>query len=76
MSPPTRDRRIPDLVSAVEAAQILGVTRQAIQLMAAGGTLSGAKVGSTWVFRRAAVLQALAERTTDNSQTADADSLG
>lgn len=50
-----RDRRIPDLVSAAEAAGLLGVTRQAVQLMANNGQLLGQKVGSTWVFRRALV---------------------
>jgi excisionase family DNA binding protein len=57
-----RDRRIPDLVSATEAAAILGVTRQAVQLMANNGQLLGAKVGKTWVFRRALVEKAAGDR--------------
>jgi excisionase family DNA binding protein len=59
---PALDRRIPDLVSATEAAAILGVTRQAVQLMAVGGQLAGRKVGSTWVFRRTLVEEARARR--------------
>jgi excisionase family DNA binding protein len=50
-----RDPRIPDLVSKAQAAEILGVSHQAVQLMIDKGRLKGAKVGSTWVFRRTAV---------------------
>lgn len=60
-----RDRRIPDLVSATEAADLLGVTRQAIQLMAAGGQLPGQKVGATWVFRRVLVEELREARATE-----------
>jgi excisionase family DNA binding protein len=52
---PERDRHIPDLVSKAEAAAILGVSHQAVQLMVDKGRLAGAKVGSTWVFRRVVV---------------------
>lgn len=69
MTTPPRDRHIPDLVSATEAAEILGVTRQAIQLAANNGQLLGAKVGSTWVFRRAVVERAAAERRAAGSAT-------
>jgi len=62
MPTPPRDRHIPDLVSATEAADLLGVTRQAVQLMANNGQLRGAKVGSTWVFRRVVVERTAAER--------------
>ena len=41
---------------------MLGVTRQAVQLMANNGQLIGAKVGNGWVFRRAVVLRAAADR--------------
>ena len=51
-----RDKRIPDLVSKAEAAEILGVKHQAVQQMVDKGRLKGAKIGSTWVFSRAAVL--------------------
>lgn len=50
-----RDPKIPDLIPATEAAEILGITRQAVVLRAAAGQLLGAKVGSTWVFRRVVV---------------------
>jgi len=63
MTSPPRDRHIPDLVSATEAAALLDVSRQAVQLMANNGQLVGAKVGSTWVFRRVVVERAAAERT-------------
>lgn len=59
---PVRDRRIPDLVSVTEAAAILGVTRQAVLLMAGNGQLAGVKVGATWVFRRAMVEDLAARR--------------
>lgn len=44
---------VPDLVSAQEAADILGVSRQRIQQIA--DRLGGIKVGSTWVFPRTRV---------------------
>lgn len=50
-----RDSKIPDLVSATEAAEILGITRQAVNLRASRGQLLGAQVGTTWVFRRVVV---------------------
>lgn len=59
---PPRDRHIPDLVSASEAATMLGLTRQAIQLMANNGQLPGAKIGNGWVFRRSVVERAAKER--------------
>lgn len=62
MPTPLRDKHIPDLVSATEAAGILGVTRQAVQLMANNGQLLGAKIGTTWVFRRVVVERAAEER--------------
>lgn len=52
---PTRDRHIPDLVSKAQAAEILGVSPQAVQKMIEKGRLAGAQVGTTWVFRRVAV---------------------
>lgn len=56
MTATERDGRIPDLVSKAQAAEILGVSHQAVQKMIDKGRLKGALVGSTWVFRRAAVL--------------------
>lgn len=56
------DRHIPDLVSATEAAELLNVTRQAVQLMANNGQLPGRKAGKTWVFRRVVVERAAEER--------------
>lgn len=52
---PPRDPRIPDLVSLTEAAELLGITRQAAHLRALNGQLKGALVGKTWVFRRSVV---------------------
>lgn len=54
---PPRDRRIPDLVSLREAAEILGVSRQFVHKLAAKGDLPGARVGEAWVFRRTVVKQ-------------------
>lgn len=41
---------------------MLGVSRQAVQLMANNGQLLGAKAGATWVFRRVLVEREAAER--------------
>jgi excisionase family DNA binding protein len=57
-----RDRHIPDLVSKAQAAEILGVRHQAVQQMVDNGRLKGAKVGSTWVFRRVVVERMAAAR--------------
>jgi excisionase family DNA binding protein len=57
-----RDPKIPDLVSKAQAAEILGVSHQAVQQMVAKGRLKGAQVGATWVFRRAAI-EALRRRS-------------
>jgi excisionase family DNA binding protein len=54
---PYRDRLIPDLVSLAEAADIMGVSRQAAHRMVIKGQLHGAQVGGTWVFRKAVVEQ-------------------
>lgn len=67
MRQPPRDKHIPDLLSASEAAELLGVTRQAVQLQANNGQLPGAKIGSTWVFRRAVVERAAKERRGETS---------
>lgn len=45
---------------------MLDVTRQAVQLMANNGQLLGAKAGKTWVFRKALVERAAAERREEN----------
>lgn len=51
-----RDPRIPELVNAVEAGEILGISRQSVQKRATRGQLIGALVGGTvWVFRRALI---------------------
>jgi excisionase family DNA binding protein len=55
MADPPRDSRIPDLVSLHEAATIIGVTRQYAHRIVMRGELRGARIGTTWVFRRAAV---------------------
>lgn len=55
MSTPPTDPRIPDLVSLTEAAEMLGITRQAAHLRAQNGQLPGRLVGKTWVFRRSEV---------------------
>lgn len=50
-----RDPKIPDLVSLVEAGDILGMSKQAVQKRAVAGQLPGARVGTAWVFRRSVV---------------------
>lgn len=64
-----RDRHIPDLVSKAQAADILDITHQAVQQMVDKGRLKGAKIGSTWVFRRAAVLAFKREPTEEPAVT-------
>jgi excisionase family DNA binding protein len=66
-----RDRHIPDLVSKAQAAEILGVSPQAVQQMVANGRLKGALAGTTWVFRRVVVERLASGR----SAVPDADSL-
>jgi excisionase family DNA binding protein len=46
---------LPALVSVTEAAQLLGVTRQAILQRLDAGTLPGERVGNAWVLQRTAV---------------------
>jgi excisionase family DNA binding protein len=50
-----RDPKLPELVSASEAAVLLGISRQAVLKRAERGQLLGAQAGTTWVFRRAVV---------------------
>lgn len=54
---PPRDMRIPDLVGLQEAAEIMGVSKQAAHKMVRKAQLRGARVGNstTWVFRRSVV---------------------
>lgn len=49
------DVDLPELVGATEAAQMLGVTRQRVQQMAAIGALPSVRVGKALVFPRATV---------------------
>lgn len=50
---PRDDRHIPDLVTLHEAADIMGITRQAAHKMVTSGRLPGRKIGTAgWVFRR------------------------
>ena len=66
-----RDRHIPDLVSKAQAAEILGVSHQAVQQMVANGRLAGAKVGTTWVFRRVVVERLAAGRPGEDRERAN-----
>lgn len=54
---PPRDTRIPDIVGLQEAAEIMGVSKQAAHKMVRKAQLKGARVGNstTWVFRRSVV---------------------
>jgi excisionase family DNA binding protein len=55
---PVDDRKIPALLSVVEAAVILDVHRNNVLHMINSGKLPARKVGSTWVIREA-VLSAM-----------------
>lgn len=62
MTTPTPDPKIPPLLSATEAAEMLDVSRQAIVKSAAVGRIPGRLVGKTWVFRQAAIEAIKAQR--------------
>lgn len=49
---------MPELASVTEAAQLLGVSRQAVLQRLESGSLAGQKVGSTWVVQRGHILPA------------------
>ncbi len=44
-----------NLLSVTEAAEMLGVTRQRVQVMLTSGKLEGVKVGNTWIVYRDSV---------------------
>lgn len=46
---------LPPLVSVPQAAELLGVSRQAVLDRAQRGTLPGTKVGDTWVLLRSSI---------------------
>lgn len=46
---------MPELVSVTEAAELLGVSRQAVLQRLERGTLPGRKVGDTWAIARTAL---------------------
>jgi excisionase family DNA binding protein len=52
---PVRDRKIPELMSMVEAAEALGVSKQRVHAMIHAGQLPAARVGTSWAIRRAVV---------------------
>lgn len=54
---------VDDTISALEAAEILGVSRQRVQQMVAEGKLPRRRVGRGYVFPRAAVEALLPEAT-------------
>ncbi|WFE41971.1 helix-turn-helix domain-containing protein [Micromonospora sp. WMMD998] len=55
MTTAPRDPKIPDLVTATEAAAILGISKQAVHKRIDRGQLVGAPVGNTYVLRRVVV---------------------
>jgi excisionase family DNA binding protein len=46
---------MPELVSVTEAAERLGVSRQAVLQRLASGSLPGTKVGTTWAVQERAL---------------------
>ncbi|MFG1847760.1 helix-turn-helix domain-containing protein [Micromonospora carbonacea] len=64
-NPLPRDPKIPDLVSLQEAAEILGISKQAVHKRVEAAQLVGARVGTAWVFRRAVVEAARPAPATD-----------
>jgi len=55
---PVAAERLPELLSVTEVAERLGVSRQAVLQRLERGSLSGAKVGTTWVVAASAADQA------------------
>lgn len=53
-----RDPRIPDLVSLRQAAEILGISKQAAHKRVTKGQLQGIQVDGAWLFRRTVVEKA------------------
>jgi len=51
----TDDIQVPELVGAVDAAEMLGVTRQRVQQLASSGSLPSTKVGKVLAFSRSDV---------------------
>jgi excisionase family DNA binding protein len=49
------DRHMPKLLNLNGAAEVLGVSPQYVHRLAERGELVGAKIGSSWVFRRVTV---------------------
>lgn len=53
---PPRDRRIPDLMTLVDAAKRLSLTREGLHKAAKAGRILGAEIGrGVWVFRRSVI---------------------
>src|SRR5690349_13518911 len=50
-----------DLLSAAEAAQLLGVSEADVQAVLASGELAGKKIGATWRIKRSAIDEYLAK---------------
>lgn len=48
---------LPELVSVTEAAELLGITRQAVLQRIDAGTLAASKVGTTYAIPRTAISQ-------------------
>ena len=51
---------LPELLSITDAAELMGVSRQAVHQRLESGSLGGQKVGTTWVVPRAAIVAAAA----------------
>lgn len=52
---PVRDRKIPELMSVAEVAELLGMTHNGVLKMIDTGRLPAARAGRAWVIRRATV---------------------
>jgi excisionase family DNA binding protein len=48
---------MPELVSVTEAADLLGVSRQAVLQRLESGSLAGQKVGNTWIVQRGRLIR-------------------
>lgn len=62
MNEPNPDTRIPELMSALQAAESLGIKRQAVIKAAQKGTLPARRVGTIWAFLRSGIEQLALER--------------
>lgn len=64
MKEPRRDPRMPDIIGTIEAAEMLGVSRQRVHALLREGKLLGAFIEGHWIIRRTEVQRRIQQRNT------------